>query len=306
MNRAGDRSPVRHCIVPALGGLLVLSALAGGPQLSADDAGAAVVTPCPTPRTTSHGVTVAVVDSGVTPIPQLSGAVERAESRSFVAGEPLGQDDVHGTEMASIIHAGAPSARLLVLKALDDQDGGSLAATAEAIRYAVAHRARVINLSAAGAEPSAAIHGAIVDADQHDDLVVVAAGNDGFDNDEYPMYPANYREPNLVSVAATNGQGDLVANSDWGARTVTLGALGLNVVANTPSGGAAAVSGTSPAAAAVTAAAANVLSGDPTLTAKTLRRQLIDTSRRFPQLRGEVIGGGQLDSARLVGHCVTG
>jgi subtilisin family serine protease len=299
--------PTLYSVVPALAaGLFVLSALSGGSPLRVGDAGAAATASCPSSGKTTHGVTVAVVDSGVTLIPQLSGAVDRAESRSFVAGESLGQDDVHGTEMASIIRAGAPSARLLVLKALDDQDGGSLAATAEAIRYAVAHRARVINLSAAGAEPSAAIHSAIVDADQHDDLVVVAAGNDGFDNDEYPMYPANYREPNLVSVAATNGKGDLVANSDWGARTVTLGALGLNVAANTPSGSATAVSGTSPAAALVSAAVANLLSGHPTLTAEALRLQLIDTSRRFPQLRGEVIGGGQLDSARLLDHCATG
>jgi subtilisin family serine protease len=134
----------------------------------------------------------------------------------------------------------------------------------------------------------------------------VAAGNDGFDNDRYPMYPADYREPNLVSVAATNGQGDLVADSDWGARTVSLGALGLAVPADTPSGGATTVSGTSPAAALVSAAAATLLSGDPTLTARTVRRQLIDTSRRSPGLRGEVVSGGQLDPARLLGNCVRG
>jgi thermitase len=296
--------PVLRFIAVALAGLLVLSAvLSGGWLWRVDDAGAGVVRPCPTSGGTAHGVTVAVVDSGVTLISQLSTTVDRAASRSFVVGEPLGQDDVHGTEMASIIHAGAPGARLLVLKALDDQDGGRLTATVAAIRYAVAHRARVINLSAAGAEPSAALHGAIADAEQHDDLVVVAAGNDGFDDDRYPMYPADYREPNLVSVAATNGQGDLVANSDWGVRTVTLAALGQEVLADTPSGAVTTVSGTSPATALVSAAAATLLSGDPALTARALRRQLIDTSRRSPGLRGEVLSGGQLDPARLLDRC---
>lgn len=286
--------------------LLVLLASVVGWSTWHDDSSGAVMThgaKCPKDH---QRVTIAIVDTGVTLIPQLSGVVDHAESRSFVAGESLSQDDVHGTEMASIIHFAAPRAHLLILKALDDQDGGSLTVAAEAIRYAVAHRARVINLSAASAEPSAAIRAAIIDADQHDDVVVVAAGNDGFDNDEYPVYPANYHEPNLVSVAATDSSGDLVADSDWGARTVTLGALGLNVPVNTPSGSATAVSGTSPAAALVSAAAANLLSSDPTLTATAVRQQLIDTSRRSPQLRGMTISGGQLDSTRLLANCVVG
>jgi subtilisin family serine protease len=285
---------------------LVLLASVVGWSIGRDDPSGALMThgaKCPKEH---QQVTIAIVDSGVTLIPQLSGAVNRAKSRSFVAGQSLSQDDIHGTEIASIIHSSAPRAHLLILKALDDQHGGSLTAAAEAIRYAVAHRARVINLSATGAEPSAEIHSAIIDADQHDDMVVVAAGNDGFDNDEYPMYPANYHEPNLVSVAATNTRGDLVANSDWGARTVTLGALGSNVSATTPSGSATTVSGTSPATALVSAAAANLLSSDPTLTARALRQQLIDTSRRSPQLRGETISGGQLDSTKLLGNCVGG
>jgi subtilisin family serine protease len=297
--------PVVRGIVLALGCPFVIAALSGGSQLLTNDAGAAVIAPCPTSGSAARGVTVAVIDSGITSIAQLGGAVDWSRSRSFMAGEALGVNDVHGTEMASIIHAGAPSANLLILKALDDQNGGSQAATAEAIRYAVGHGARVINLSAAGAEPSAAIHGAIIDAEQHDVLVVAAAGNDGFDNDEFPVYPANYQEPDLISVAAVDSRGDLVANSNWGARTVTLGALGLNVSTTTPSGSTTAVSGTSPAAALVSAAAANLLSGHPTLTATALRQRLIDTSRRTPQLRSKTISGGQLNS-RLLGNCVLG
>ena len=245
--------PVRYRIAIALGCLFVLAALSGGYQLPANNAGA-VVAPCPTAGNnaisdTARRVTVAVIDSGITPIAQLGRSIDWRLSRSFVVGESLSQNDIHGTEMASIIHRAAPSAHLLILKALDDQDGGSQAATAGAIRYAVTHRTRVINLSMAGAEPSNALRSAITDAEQHDDVVVVAAGNDGFDNDEYPVYPANYQEPDLISVAATDERGDLVANSDWGARTVTLGALGLNIATNTPSGSAMKVSGTSPAAA---------------------------------------------------------
>jgi hypothetical protein len=235
-----------------------------------------------------------VIDSGITPIAKLGRAVEWRRSRSFVVGESLGQDDVHGTEMASIIHAAAPSAHLLILKALDDQDGGSQAATAEAIRYAVGHGARVINLSAAGAEPSTAIHGAIIDADRHNDLVVVAAGNFGLDDDIYPTYPASDHAPNLIAVAATDASGNLAANSDWGARTVALGAPGSQVPADTPAGSETAVSGTSPAAALASAFAARLLSTEPNVTAATLRSELLNAGLPRTGLQGITISGRQL------------
>ena len=60
-------------------------------------------------------------------------------------------------------------------------------------------------------------------------LVVVAAGNEGLNSDVYPSYPANFRGANLVAVAATDGHGNLAANSNWGGHSVDLGAPGVDV-----------------------------------------------------------------------------
>jgi subtilisin family serine protease len=286
----------------ALGvGLLVLV----GCSAPIEDAGAVSPVPCNAPGPARHVVTVAVIDSGVSPIPQLGRSANSASGRSFVPGEALDQDDVHGTEMAAIVHAAAPHARLLILKALDDQEGGSQQSLAAAIDYAVDHSARVINLSASGAEKSGAVSAAIANASQHDVLVVVAAGNQGLNGDVNPSYPANYRWPNLVAVAATNGRGNLAANSNWGKRSVALGAPGESVATYDPTGALVHVSGSSPAAAAVSGTAASVLSQHPKLTAPQLRRALIATAYRTAGLRGKTISGGQLDVARMLGCAPT-
>jgi subtilisin family serine protease len=250
-------------------------------------------------------VAVAVIDSGVSPIPQLGRSTDTAQSRSFVAGEALDQDDVHGTEMAVIVHTAAPDARLLILKALDDQEGGSQANLAAAMNYAVDHGARVINLSAAGAEKSSKVSAAIANASRHNVVVVVAAGNEGLNGDVYPTYPANYRWPNLVAVAATDGQGNLAANSNWGKHSVALGALGVDVATYDPTGALVHVSGSSSAAAAVSGTAAVALSEHPKLTAPQLRRALIATAHRTAGLRGKSISGGELDVTRVLGCAPT-
>jgi hypothetical protein len=255
---------------------------------------------CNPPGQAHYVVTVAVIDSGITPIPELGQSADSAQSRSFVQGEALDQDDIHGTEMAVIVHTAAPDARLLILKALDDQEGGSQQNLATAIGYAVDHGARVINLSAAGAEKSGEVNAAIANASRHDVLVVVAAGNEGLNSDVYPSYPANYRWPNLVAVAAADGQGNLAANSNWGKRSVTLGAPGVAVATYDPTGALVHVSGSSPAAATVSGTAARVLSERPNLTAPQLRRALIATAYRTADLRGKTISGGELDVSRMV------
>jgi subtilisin family serine protease len=272
-----------------------------GCTVGVDDAGAALLVRCNAPGQARHVVTVAVIDSGVSPIPQLGRSTDSAQSRSFVPGESLDQDDVHGTEMAVIVHTAAPTARLLILKALDDQEGGSQQNLAAAINYAVAHGARVINLSAAGAEKSSEVSAAIANASRHDVLVVVAAGNEGLNSDVYPSYPANYRWPNMVAVAATDGHGNLAANSNWGKRTIALGAPGVAVATFAPAGALVHVSGSSPAAAAVSGTAAGVLSQRPNLTAPQLRSALIATAYRTAGLRGKTISGGELDMTRMLG-----
>ena len=74
-------------------------------------------------------------------------------------------------------------------------------------------------------------------------LYVIAAGNDGTDNDLSPHYPCDY-EPgsapiaeaveNIVCVAATNQADGLASFSDWGPTNVDLGAPGTEIISTYP------------------------------------------------------------------------
>lgn len=239
-------------------------------------------------------VTVAVIDSGISDLPELHDSVWWAHSRSFVPGQSLADADGHGTEMAVIIHRAAPTARLLALKALDDRGNGSDAATARAIRYAVEQRARIVNLSAASNAPEPKMRAAIEFAASHGTLVVTAAGNDAIDTDVFPTYPASYRLPNVIGVAATDGLGEIAANSNWGRRSITIGALGLDVPTASADPTTTSISGSSAAAAITTGVAANVLSHQPHTTSTRLRHRLLATATAFPALKKVTVTGRQL------------
>ena len=51
---------------------------------------------------------------------------------------------------------------------------------------------------------SRALRDAVDRADANGHLFVVAAGNDGMNNDATPSYPSNYNNENIISVAATD------------------------------------------------------------------------------------------------------
>ena len=66
------------------------------------------------------GVTVAVLDTGLNAVPDLS-AVVSPDGVSLVAGEDLADRSGHGTQMAQLVHLAAPAATILPVKVV----GGS-------------------------------------------------------------------------------------------------------------------------------------------------------------------------------------
>ena len=85
--------------------------------------------------------------------------------------------------------------------------------------------------AASGTDPT--IAAAIQYADQHGVIIVAAAGNNGTDDDNSSTLfsPASYSVdyPNLISVAATDSNGDLASFSNYGVASVQLAAPGVNV-----------------------------------------------------------------------------
>lgn len=245
--------------------------------------------PVPTSAPNQNPVTIAVVDTGISPIAGLNNAVKWDANGSFVLGEDARDTNGHGTAMASIIRAQAPNARLISLKALDSQGNGTDASIASAIRYAVSAGAKVLNLSFSGAEPLPRTREALMAANQRGVLGVAAAGNGGINITKYGgAYPGSYQLPNLVTVGAADEYGTLLPDSNFGS-SVSIAAQGSAVPACSLTGNPIFERGTSAAAALISAEAARLASSDPkkslsqlraTLTFATAIRQPLNCSRR--------------------------
>jgi len=167
-----------------------------------------------------QGVLVAVIDTGVSPLPDLP-AERVLAGRSFVPGVPTAADDHgHGTHVAGTIAqatnngagvAGvAPNARILPLKALSANGGGRTDWIAAAIDEAVDQGAQVINLSLGGGHSDVLVN-AVEKARRAGVVVVAAAGNAG---QEGIGSPAD--APAALAVTAVGPDDQLAPYSSWG------------------------------------------------------------------------------------------
>lgn len=202
-------------------------------------------------RPGGRGVTVAILDTGVAyrnwrrfhGDPDLRGT-HFVAPYDFVARNryPLDRNG-HGTFVASIVGEAtnnglgltglAYGASIMPVRILDSSGLGDENTIARGIRYAVQHRAQVINLSleflpnqVTSASEIPEIVGAINYAHRHGVIVIAAAGND---QDRRVSYPARAR--NVISVGATTADRCVADYSNAG--------NGLDLVA--PGGGSDAI-----------------------------------------------------------------
>jgi len=152
----------------------------------------------------------------------------------------------HGSHVAGIIGAAGNNAKggtgvcwsasIMAVRALDAAGAGTTATIVSGIDFAVTHGARVINLSLGGGSFDQLMSDSIGNAQANDVVVVVAAGNDGVDNDAAGngQFPCNLTQPNLVCVAALDQRYALASFSNWGATSVDVGAPGTNILSTYP------------------------------------------------------------------------
>ena len=197
-------------------------------------------------------VRVAVIDSGVEQShPELKGRI--VDSKSFVGGT-VNDTQGHGTFVAGEIAALtdnrtgiaglAPTARLLVAKVVRDDGSIPPRAEARAIRWAVQSGAKVINLSLSGTRDpgdptvdgfSTAERLAIDYAVRSSVLVVAAVGNGG-DAPSKPWRFAGYPAalPHVLGVAAYGRTGDVPSFSNRDDVYVDLAAPGQDMLSLFP------------------------------------------------------------------------
>ena len=131
-------------------------------------------------------------------------------------------------------------------------------------------------------------------------LFVIAAGNDGMDNDVYPTSPANLKLPNTLSVAATLGYQKLASFSNYGEKMVDVAAPGVGILSSIPGNQYLTVSGTSQASPFVANVAGLAVDENPALSNSDLKRVLMETSDQKDFLKGKVVSGGIVNPERAI------
>ena len=177
---------------------------------------------------------------------------------------------------------------------------------ANAIRFAVDHGARIINMSFGKMiSPSRDfVSQAVRYAEEKGVLIVHAAGNNSLDRDDVSnrVFPnranvnAGADATNWIEVAASTETlgANLAADfSNYGLKSVDLFARGAEILSCIPGNRYMSISGTSMAAPEVTGVAALILSQHPELTPAQIRDLLMVSGRRYPGQ--QVVTPGTLD-----------
>ena len=118
--------------------------------------------------------------------------------------------------------------------------------------------------------------------------------------DSSTSYPTSYNLPNMVTVAAINSTGGLVPWSNWGSKTVHLGAPGVGIFSTIAYNKYASFSGTSMACPHVTGAVALYASKYPSATAAQIKAALLASAAPTASLAGKTVSGGRLDVAAML------
>lgn len=172
-----------------------------------------------------------------------NGYIDDSRGWDFVDNDnnPMGVNS-HGTHVAGTIGAVGNNSlgvtgvswtvKIIPIRVLDSLGAGTTANITAGIDYAVANRARIINMSIGsnpGGSADPTLIAAIADADRAGVLLVIAAGNSANNNDSFHVYPSDYPDANIISVAATDQNDALASFSNYGSVSVDVGAPGTNI-----------------------------------------------------------------------------
>ena len=263
-------------------------------------------------KLTGLGVKVAIADSGISSHPEFNG--KQIVGQDFTLSGGLTDLKNHGTGVAGIIGARglrftgvAPAASLLIYKIDDGSRLIGPQAAANAINTILAYNEQnpqdkitVINLSyGVSGGGYAALTQAINRAHDSGITIVSPAGNFGFPG---VFYPANLSTVIAVSALGADGK-SIYPNSAYGPEIEFI-APGDRIYTASADGGYTLMSGTSPAAGFVSAAAALAVEGLKKQlgrypTAAEVKEALKKAAAKMPGLPDIAQGNGMIDVQKL-------
>jgi subtilisin family serine protease len=247
---------------------------------------------------TGAGMTVAVLDTGVDPDhPFYAGLLVDGWDMIDDDGDPWEQTDGadddgdglvdeafgHGTFVAGVVAQVAPGAQIMPVRVLDADGRGELHRVIEGIYYAIESGADVINMSFGllAKNESDALDDVLKYAKDEGVLVVASAGNTGDDDKRYPA-----SDKYVISVAAADEGGQLIApfssRGDW----VDVAAPGVQIVSSVPDDSYAMWGGSSMAAPIVAGQVALLRELYPDEKVKDIEKAIFDTAEDMEDKKG--------------------
>lgn len=220
-------------------------------------------------------IKIAVIDTGADVASPELAARQPQTYNVFTHNADVQDTYGHGTFVASIAAASGGAARLLIIKAVDRSGLISVGGESAAIRYAVTHGARIVNLSFAGPTTSPVERAAIRFATSRGVLVVAAAGN-AYQQGDPVEYPAALLQP--VGSKGAGGAGLVVAASGLDGTRAPFSSSGSWISLAAPGEQVQGGNGTSFAAPQVAGAAALVWAANPSLSARQVAAILEQTA----------------------------
>lgn len=120
----------------------------------------------------------------------------------------------HATKMIKTIRKQNKNAKILALKALDDNGKGTTASVVSAIQYAIDSHVSIINMSFSGKanDDTSLIEAKVKEAIKAGITVVASAGNNG--SIAYDYIPANIE--GVITVGACDSKGTILSTSNYG------------------------------------------------------------------------------------------
>jgi subtilisin family serine protease len=262
-------------------------------------------------------IVVAVIDTGVSHNhPDLAGNMwvnsSGQHGYDYYNNDSDPSDDYgHGSHCAGIIGAVGNNStgiagvcwdiRIMALKFLDSTGNGPASNSLSAIEYAVTNGAHVLSCSWRYYSNPAGLEDAIDACAEANVIVVAAAGNESYNLETTPCYPAAYDCDNLITVVATTTSDGLSSYSNYGQYSADLGAPGDSVYSCLISGYGT-NSGTSMATPHVAGVCTLLLSVNPSLSYSRIKDIIMDDTDYKAGLATACVSGpaGSPDLRRLL------
>ena len=226
-------------------------------------------------------------------------------------GDPM-DDHGHGSHCAGVIGAEAqnteggrgvmPNVTIIGCKFLSASGGGSTAGAIACLNYLRDLKTRSNNpvdifatSNSWGGGPAAqSLQDAIKEHQDLGILFLAAASNDGQDNDLVETYPADYPLANIVSVAATDQHDERAWFSNYGKRSVHVGAPGVDILSTVLGSDYEQMSGTSMATPFAAGLSGMIKASYPNLGYIQVKNLLMAGGTPIEALAGKTVSGRRI------------